>query len=176
MTTNAQRLLHALAFAADRHRQQRRKDAQATPYINHVIAVARTLADAVEDVSAEVLCAAILHDTIEDTETTAQELQSLFGQEVAALVQEVSDDKTLAKQERKRLQIAHAHHLTRSARLIKLADKICNLQDVSASPPANWQRQRKQEYFDWSKAVVDQIRSTHPGLEALFDDAYRLRP
>lgn len=174
--TDTQLLLAAIAFAADRHRRQRRKDADATPYVNHVIAVAQLLADEVNAAPLALLCAAILHDTVEDTPTTPDELRGMFGNEVTQLVLEVSDDKQLAKQERKRLQIEHASRLSHPARLIKLADKTCNLRDVHASPPADWPVSRRREYFDWSKAVVDEIRGAHAGLEALFDQAYRLRP
>ncbi|MFY9327035.1 MAG: HD domain-containing protein [Georgfuchsia sp.] len=169
-------LIKALAFAADKHRNQRRKDAEASPYINHPIALANVLASegGVED--ERVLIAAILHDTIEDTETTEQELTREFGQEVTGIVLEVTDDKSLPKAERKRLQVVHASSISRRAKLVKLADKICNLRDVVASPPADWPIERKQEYFDWAKAVVDEFRGVHPELERAFNEAYLARP
>lgn len=168
--------VHALAFAAHKHRDQRRKDAEASPYINHPIALADLLVNAGDIDDITVLAAAILHDTIEDTETTADELEREFGSEITAAVLAVSDDKTLDKAERKRLQIEHAASLTRTAKLVKLADKICNVRDVANSPPANWTLERRRTYFDWAKAVVDELRGVHPGLEALFDEAYRARP
>jgi guanosine-3',5'-bis(diphosphate) 3'-pyrophosphohydrolase len=168
-------LFAALDFAADRHRTQRRKDAEASPYINHPIALARILTEAgVADPA--VLCAALLHDTIEDTETTKAELIERFGAEVAGLVMEVTDDKSLPKAERKRRQIEHAPALSAKARLVKLADKIANLNDVAACPPADWPLQRRQEYFDWARSVVDGLRGSHPELEARFDRAYAARP
>lgn len=170
------RLLHALAFAAHKHRDQRRKDAAASPYINHPIALADVLANEGGIDDERILIAAVLHDTIEDTETTARELTREFGQEIADIVLEVTDDKALPKLERKRLQIEHAASISRRAKLVKLADKICNLRDVALSPPADWPLQRRQEYFDWSKAVVDQLRGAHPALEAIFDQAYAARP
>ena len=162
-------LVQAVAFAADKHRNQRRKDAEASPYINHPIALANVLANegGVQDVT--VLCAAVLHDTIEDTETTADELRALFGDQVAAVVLEVTDDKSLDKAQRKQLQIEHAAHCSPQAKLVKLADKICNLRDLLASPPADWSAERKQAYFDWAAAVVAGLRGVHPGLEAVFD-------
>jgi guanosine-3',5'-bis(diphosphate) 3'-pyrophosphohydrolase len=166
-------LISAIAFAADKHRNQRRKDHEASPYINHPIALANVLANEAGVEDERVLIAAVLHDTIEDTETTEQELLRLFGKDVADLVMEVTDDKTLPKAERKRLQVEHAVHISRRAKLVKLADKICNLRDIAASPPADWSLERKQEYFDWAKAVVDGLRGVHPGLEALFDEVYR---
>lgn len=169
-------LIAAIAFAADKHRNQRRKDAEASPYINHPIALANVLANESGIEDEHVLVTAILHDTIEDTETTEQELVSTFGQEVANIVLEVTDDKSLPKSERKRLQMEHAAHISSRAQLIKLADKICNLRDIAKSPPANWSLERKQEYFDWAKSVVDALRGVHPGLEALFDAAYEARP
>lgn len=159
----------AVAFAADRHRHQRRKDAQASPYINHPIALADVLANEGGVTDTVVLCAAVLHDTIEDTETTADELQQLFGAAIAAVVLEVTDDKGLDKAVRKQLQIEHAAHSSREAKLVKLADKICNLRDLLASPPAGWSLQRQQAYFDWAVQVVAGLRGVHPGLEAVFD-------
>ena len=162
-------LVQAMAFAADKHRNQRRKDAEASPYINHPIALVNVLANegGVQDVT--VLCAAVLHDTIEDTETTAGELRALFGDQVAAVVLEVTDDKSLDKAQRKQLQIEHAAHCSPQAKLVKLADKICNLRDLLTSPPADWSAERKQAYFDWAAAVVAGLRGVHPGLEAVFD-------
>ena len=165
-------LLEALAFAAHKHRNQRRKDADSSPYVNHPIALARVLAveGGIEDVT--VLCAAVLHDTIEDTQTNADELTALFGPEVTSVVLEVTDDKTLPKAERKRLQVEHAPHVSERAKLVKLADKICNLRDILASPPADWAAKRKKEYFDWAASVVQGMRGVNPQLEAVFDAVY----
>ncbi len=169
-------LITALAFAADKHKNQRRKDADASPYINHPIALANLLLNEAGVEDQRVLIAAVLHDTIEDTDTTEQELVRHFGKDVADIVLEVTDDKALPKAERKRLQIEHAAHISRRAKLVKLADKICNLRDISASPPAGWSVDRKREYFDWAKSVVDELRGVHPGLEHLFGKAYDGRP
>lgn len=162
----------ALAFAADKHKNQRRKDAEASPYINHPIALANVLLNEAGVEDPRVLIAAVLHDTIEETDTTELELVKHFGKDVADIVLEVTDDKTLPKADRKRLQIEHAANISQRAKLIKLADKICNLRDIAASPPADWSDDRKREYFDWAKAVVDAQRGAHPGLEHLFDKAY----
>jgi guanosine-3',5'-bis(diphosphate) 3'-pyrophosphohydrolase len=169
-------LITALAFAADKHKNQRRKDADASPYINHPIALANLLLNEAGVEDQRVLIAAVLHDTIEDTDTTEQELVRHFGKDVADIVLEVTDDKALPKAERKRLQIEHAAHISRRAKLVKLADKICNLRDITASPPADWSVDRKREYFDWAKSVVDELRGVHPGLEHLFGKAYDGRP
>ncbi|MBL8483520.1 MAG: bifunctional (p)ppGpp synthetase/guanosine-3',5'-bis(diphosphate) 3'-pyrophosphohydrolase, partial [Rhodocyclaceae bacterium] len=123
-----------------------------------------------------VLVAAILHDTIEDTETTPAELERLFGQEVRNIVLEVTDDKDLSKAARKQAQIDHAPGLSRRAKLVKLADKICNLRDMAGHPPADWSLARRREYFDWAKAVVDGVRGVHPELERIFDTAYSKKP
>jgi guanosine-3',5'-bis(diphosphate) 3'-pyrophosphohydrolase len=169
-------IIKAMAFAADKHRNQRRKDADASPYINHPIALADVLANEAGIEDERVLVAALLHDTIEDTEATEQELVRNFGQEIADIVLEVTDDKTLPKAERKRLQIEHAPTLSRRAKLVKVADKVSNLRDVASSPPADWALERRQEYFEWAKAVVDGVRGVHPELERIFDEAYKLRP
>lgn len=168
-------IIRAMAFAADKHRNQRRKDANASPYINHPIALADVLVNeaAIED--ERVVAAAILHDTVEDTETSEQELVRHFGKEIADIVLEVTDDKSLPKAERKRLQIEHAPSLSRRAKLVKLADKICNLRDVAHRPPENWKLDRKREYFDWAKSVVEGVRGVHPELERIFDEAYKLK-
>src|SRR5262249_25465968 len=148
-------VIRAIEFAAQKHRMQRRKDTDASPYINHPIALIHVLCIDGGISEPVVLAAAALHDTIEDTETTAGELRDLFGDEIAALVLEMTDDKKLPKAERKRLQIEHAQHMSKEGALIKLADKICNLRDVATSPPANWSIERQREYFEWAKAVVD---------------------
>jgi GTP diphosphokinase / guanosine-3',5'-bis(diphosphate) 3'-diphosphatase len=168
-------LLKALAFAAHKHRDQRRKDPEASPYINHPIALADVLVNEGGVTDFEVLCAALLHDTVEDTATTPEELAEAFGARVAAIVAEVTDDTRLPKAERKRLQVEHARTLSPQARLVKLADKICNLRDVAQRPPASWDLARRREYFDWAKRVVDGMRGVHPVLEDAFDAAYRMR-
>lgn len=167
--------LKALEFAARKHRDQRRKDAEASPYINHPIALAHILVVAGEtDLST--LCAALLHDTIEDTETTIDELAAEFGEVIGAVVMEVTDDKSMSKEARKQAQIDHAPHLSERARMVKLADKIANLRDITSSPPVGWELDRRRAYFDWARAVVDGLRGSHPRLEALFDATYANRP
>jgi GTP diphosphokinase / guanosine-3',5'-bis(diphosphate) 3'-diphosphatase len=174
--TEAARVIAAAQFAAFKHRRQRRKDAAASPYINHPLALAATLAieAGIDDI--DVLLAAILHDTIEDTKTSRAELESHFGPRVASLVVEVTDEKSQSKLLRKRLQIAHAPDLSDGAKLVKLADKISNLRDIVACPPADWDLKRQQEYFNWAKKVVDGLRGVEPGLEAEFDRVYALKP
>ena len=162
-------LLDALHFAADKHRDHRRKDVAASPYINHCIAAAELLARVGDVQDSVVLAAAVLHDTVEDTHTTFAELESRYGAEVAAVVREVTDDKTLSAEERKRLQVEHARHASARARLVKLADKICNVTDVVANPPATWSAERRRAYLTWSAAVVDGCRGTNAALEARFD-------
>jgi guanosine-3',5'-bis(diphosphate) 3'-pyrophosphohydrolase len=169
-------LLKALAFAARKHRDQRRKDAEASPYINHPIALADVLVNEGGVTDVEVLCAALLHDTVEDTATTHEELSDAFGARVARIVAEVTDDKTLSKAERKRLQVEHAGLLSPEAKLVKLADKICNLRDVASHPPAHWDLARRREYFDWAKSVVNRLGTVHPRLESAFDRVYAQMP
>ena len=177
MTTDIAMVLRAASFAADKHRGQRRKDKEASPYINHPLGLAAVLADEGGVTDTATLCAALLHDTIEDTQTTRAELVAAFGQEIADIVAEVSDDKTITdKAERKRLQVEHAAHISPRAKRVKLADKIANLRDVANSPPHDWPLQRRREYFDWAKSVIDQLRGVAPRLEAVFDAAYAARP
>lgn len=168
-------LLEALELASIRHRDQRRKDRESSPYINHPIAVARVLClHGVTDPS--VILAGILHDTIEDTTTTREELAARFGESVAAIVAEVSDDKSLPRQQRKQLQIEHAPHLSTSAKLVKLADRICNVRDMVDSPPLDWSEQRRRDYVTWSARVVDGLRGTNAALERSFDEQHARGP
>ena len=168
-------ILRATMFAARQHQNQRRKDIASSPYINHPIAVAHTLSSIGQVVDVHTLCAALLHDTIEDTDTTAAELEQIFGHKIAAIVCEVSDNKTLTKTERKQLQVEHAGHCSLEAKLVKLADKICNLRDILASPPSDWTTDRKVEYFDWAAQVVAQLKGVNAKLEAEFDRLYSRR-
>jgi guanosine-3',5'-bis(diphosphate) 3'-pyrophosphohydrolase len=167
------RLLLALHFSAQKHRDQRRKDRQASPYINHPIEVAFILATIGGVTDLTTLIAAILHDTIEDTATTPEELERRFGREVCLLVQEMTDDKRLPKAERKRLQVAHAKEASHRAKLIKLADKICNVRDVTHAPPADWSLERRSEYLDWTEQVVAGCRGASAELEAYYDRLLR---
>ena len=179
MVTNAddlKLLLKALAFAAAKHKDQRRKDVDASPYINHPIALADILCNEGHVFNIEVICAALLHDTVEDTDTRPEELETAFGKAIRDIVMEVTDDKTLPKQERKQAQIEHAAGLSDKAKLVKLADKISNLRDVANSPPPDWSLERRRDYFDWAKAVIDCLRGVDAGLEGVFDAAYAVRP
>jgi len=169
-------VLRALEFAARKHRDQRRKDAEASPYINHPIALANVLCNEGDVADPITIAAAILHDTLEDTDTTCEELEQAFGPRIAQIVAEVTDDKRLPKEVRKRLQVEHAAGLSTEAKLVKLVDKICNVRDVANHPPAHWSLDRRREYFDWAKAVVGRLRGVHKGLEGVFDEAYGSKP
>lgn len=163
----------ALAFAADRHRDQRRKGRTREPYINHPIRVAQLLWEVGGVRDTVTLIAALLHDVLEDTATTPEEVEVRFGREVLVLVQEVTDDKSLPKADRKRLQIEHAPHLSPRAKVIKLADKIHNVQDLSLNPPASWSPKRLSNYIDWADQVVAGLRSVNPALEVAYDEVAR---
>jgi (p)ppGpp synthase/HD superfamily hydrolase len=163
-------ILRALHFAADKHRDQRRKDVEASPYINHPIEVAELLARVGGVSDLVTLQGAILHDTIEDTKTTPEELEEAFGPEVRRVVEEVTDDKRLPKPERKRLQIEHAPHLSGRAKQIKLADKVSNVRAVTRTPPADWPLTRRREYLDWTEQVVAGLAGCNPPLESLYRD------
>jgi len=162
-------LLKVLKFAAEKHKFQRRKDRERTPYINHPIQVAELLSTVGGVKENAVLMGALLHDTLEDTETTQSEIQALCGKEVLNLVLEVTDDKNLSKLQRKHLQIKNASRISIGARLIKLADKICNVYDIAHSPPSDWTIQRCREYLAWSAEVVQGLRGVNPALEARYD-------
>ena len=169
LAENTGLLLKALRFSADKHRNQRRKDNAQSPYINHPIEVVQLLWDVggVRDI--DILLAAILHDTIEDTETRSEDIREVFGEAVMALVMEVTDDKSLPKEERKRLQIETAPHKSYGAKLIKLADKSCNVRNLVTTPPKDWSIKRRQEYLLWTEKVVAGLRGTNPALEEYYD-------
>lgn len=161
-------LLQALNFAALKHRDQRRKGAEASPYINHPIEVAELLARVGQITDVVILQSAVLHDTIEDTQTTGEELEQHFGAVVRRIVEEVTDDKSLPKAERKRLQIEHAPHLSPSAQLVKLADKISNVRSMTLAPPLDWPSERRLAYLDWTEQVVAGLKGCNAALEALY--------
>lgn len=163
-------LLKAASFAAKKHSQQKRKGADGEPYINHPLEVANLLANVGKIEDYNILIAGILHDTVEDTETTREELTELFGAEVCGFVLEVTDDKSLAKQERKQKQIEHAPHLSHGAKQIKLADKISNIRDVTNNPPHDWSKERRLEYVAWGEKVVAGLRGANSELEKCFDE------
>ena len=166
-------LLKAIEFASRKHSTQRRKDFDTSPYINHPIAVTHLLADTGGVIDLVTLIGAVLHDTIEDTKTTGDELEAQFGRTVRKIVEELTDDKELDKAVRKQLQIDHAPKLSKQAKVIKLADKIANVQDVTDAPPADWDRARRIDYLDWTEKVVAGCRGTNGPLEKLYDEVLK---
>ncbi len=168
-----QPILQAASFAARKHASQKRKGAAAEPYINHLLEVAEMVAGALREPDTNLVIAALLHDTVEDTGVTVDELRERFGADAASLVAEVTDDKSLPKAERKRLQVVNAPKKSVRAQVIKLADKISNLRSLLHSPPADWSLQRKREYFEWAKQVVDGLAAPNQKLKAEFERLYR---
>jgi guanosine-3',5'-bis(diphosphate) 3'-pyrophosphohydrolase len=167
-----QEILGAAQFAAEKHAQQKRKGANAEPYVNHLIEVAGLVAMALQEPDTNLVMAAFLHDTIEDTGTTKSELVERFGTDVADLVVEMTDDKSLPKEERKRLQIENAPKKSVRAQTIKLADKISNLRSILSSPPTHWDYERKRQYFTWAKRVVDGLTAPNPILKSEFEKTF----
>ncbi len=164
-------LVKAMDFSARRHSDQRRKGEAEVPYVNHPVRVAWYLVAIAGITDEKVLCAALLHDTIEDTSTTEAELRHEFGDTVTDLVLELTDDKSLPKEERKRLQIEHAPDVSEDAAQIKLADKLSNVEDIGRAPPRNWTRERRIEYLDWTEQVVDRLEHCKPALEQRYREA-----
>jgi (p)ppGpp synthase/HD superfamily hydrolase len=163
-------LLRAVAFSAAKHRNQRRKGAEAFPYINHPLEVAEMLASVAGIRDIDTLVAAVLHDTIEDTDTSGEEIETLFGRKVRAVVEEVSDDKKMPKEQRKKLQAERAPGLSNPAKLIRIADKISNIQELMHSPPQHWSTQRRREYLEWARSVVDGCLGVNEELERRFNE------
>lgn len=164
------RLLQALKFAAEKHASQRRKNAAATPYINHPIEVAEHMARVGGITDEDILVAALLHDTIEDTNTSFAEIEGLFGSRVAGIVMECTDDKSLEKLERKRLQIVNAPRKSPDAKCVKIADKTCNLASILADPPKDWSIRRQLEYFEWAEQVIQGLVGVNEQLDACLSD------
>ena len=170
---SVRRILAAAHFAAEKHAQQRRKGEKGEPYFNHLMEVAELVAAGSPHLDVELVMAAFLHDTVEDTGVTLQELEQRFGKDVAALVAEVTDDKSLPKETRKQLQVEHTPEKSPRAQTLKLADKVSNLRAIIASPPVGWSRERKQQYFEWARQVVSGIAFPNEFLKSEFDKAYR---
>lgn len=160
----------ALHFAAQKHSHQRRKGEHGEPYVNHLIEVVDLLAQ--HNAPIEAIIAGALHDTVEDQGVTREDLITQFGENVADIVCECTDDKALPKAERKRLQVENAPHKSDAAKMVKMADKISNLRSILLTPPTDWDDARKAEYFTWAKQVVDGCRGVNTGLEKEFDHQY----
>jgi (p)ppGpp synthase/HD superfamily hydrolase len=163
-------VLSAAEFAAHKHQAQRRKGETKRPYIGHLIEVARMIAEVGKSDDPTILSAAILHDILEDTETTRDELSQVFGERITDFVVQMTDDKSLPKDERKKLQIEHAPHLSPGAKLIKLGDKISNVREIANDPPVKWSKKRRGKYFNWATEVVDALGTVNADLEKLFDE------
>lgn len=173
MSIDVVQVTRALDYAAKKHVAQRRKGDAREPYINHLAEVAHLLAEATGGADGNLVIAGLLHDCIEDQGVTYEELVELFGADVAELVRDVTDDKTLLKSERKRLQVEHTPHKSDRVKMLKIADKTSNLRAMAVSPPSGWDEQRKRDYFAWALAVVAGCRGVNSFLEAKFDEAYR---
>ena len=169
---NLTKLTEAISFAAKKHKLQKRKGADEEPYINHPLEVLNLLTNVGKIEDFDVLIAAVLHDTIEDTKTTKEEITKLFGGKVCKMVLELTDDKSLPKATRKQMQIEHAPHISDGAKAIKLGDKISNIRDVSENPPDGWSNERRLEYINWGKKVIDGLRGVNAELENYFDELF----
>lgn len=163
----AQEIAHICAsieFAAEKHRFQTRKNKEKTPYISHPIGVAYNLMKIGDVRESPVIIGALLHDTVEDTQTTFEEIEQKFGTDVANLVKEVTDDKSLSKEARKRLQVINAAYKSKSAAQIKLADKLFNLTDLLNNPPNEWSQSRIDHYYEWAQSVIDRLPKSNDKL------------
>ena len=168
MSSDIALVLRAAEYAAHKHRRQRRKGSTKRPYIGHCIEVARLIAQVAKVNDGNILAAAILHDTVEDTRTTPEDIRNEFGRPVEDLVREVTDNKMLDRKERKEMQVQKAPTLSPGAKLIKLADKISNVREIGSDPPEKWDDERRHEYFEWAKRVVAAMGEVNPELEAHF--------
>lgn len=164
----------AALFASIKHKHQKRKGADKVPYINHLIEVTDILINTGGVTEIDVIVTALLHDTVEDTNTTFEEIENIFGAKVAHYVSEVTDDKTLPQAKRKELQITHANSMSFEAKLVKLADKICNVREILENPPEGWSNERKVHYFFWSKAVVDNLGDVNKPMQKKFEEIFNL--
>ncbi len=167
------KVVRAAYFAGEKHKDQRRSDKEETPYINHPLELASILVDEGMVDNVDVICAALLHDTIEDTDTTAEELITVFGPTVAGIVLEVTNDMTQSSANRRIQEAAKIPKLSVHAKLVKLADKIANIRDISTMPPVGWTLEKKQAYFDFSLSIAEQAKDASPVLYDLFVRDYR---
>jgi (p)ppGpp synthase/HD superfamily hydrolase len=167
---NELKILKATRVAADWHADQRRKGAKQEPYINHLIEVAELVAEA-DPGNINLAIAALLHDAIEDQKKTRAEIAVLFNERVADLVMEVTDDKSIDKAERKRLQVENAPKKSRDAKLLKLADKTSNLRSLAKSPPVDWAVERRREYVEWASRVAAGVMGISSWLDQRFEEA-----
>jgi GTP diphosphokinase / guanosine-3',5'-bis(diphosphate) 3'-diphosphatase len=168
--SDAEKLMRAASYAAQKHRSQRRKGADADPYINHPLQVAALLAEVGKVTDTDILIAALLHDVVEDTDTTPEELEKVFGSRAVGFVMEVTDDKDLTKAERKRRQVEHAPHLSPEAKQIKIADKYSNISDIINNPPHNWSDEQRAEYIKWGQQVFAGLRGVNENLDKAFEE------
>ena len=160
-------VLKATQFAALKHRYQRRKDGK-TPYIIHPISVAMILSEIGSIEDPEILSAALLHDTLEDTDTSAHELDKNFGSRVRIIVEELTDNDMLTFSQSKQMQIENAPYLSKNATLVRIADKISNVSDVIENPPPEWNQKRCNKYVDWAEAVMNNCQKVNQDLENHF--------
>jgi (p)ppGpp synthase/HD superfamily hydrolase len=165
-----QQICSALEFAADKHRLQTRKNPEKTPYISHPIGVAYNLMSVGEVRDSSIIMGALLHDTVEDTQTTFEEIEAKFGKQVTGYVRELTDDRSLAKEARKRLQVINASNRSKGAAQIKLADKLYNLNDLFINPPDDWTQARIDRYYEWAQSVVDRLPKSNDKLLSAVDD------
>lgn len=168
-------LVEAINYSTDKHKEQKRKNPKQTPYICHPVRVARLLSNDAGITDVNVIIAALLHDTVEDTDATLDEIELLFGSQIAKIVDEVTDDKSLPKQARKQNQIDHAPHASLGAKLVKLADKLDNLSDLLTATPVGWGPDRVAEYFEWAEKVIHGLRGTNQVLESRLDEVLAAR-
>lgn len=165
-------IMRAAQFAAERHKTQRRRGAAREPYVNHLLEVANLLATATDGRDPDLVIAGLLHDLIEDQGISSDDIARQFGIGVAALVLEVTTDKTLSEVERNRVQIVHAAHKSPRARMLRIADLTSNLRALRQSPPTDWSVERQRDYFRWAHDVVAGSRGLSPHLDAAFDEAF----
>ena len=170
------KIVRAAYFAGEKHKDQRRSDKEETPYINHPLELASILVDEGRVDEVDVICAALLHDTIEDTNTTFEELESLFGSVVTNIVREVSNDMTLSSVDRRKKEAESIPFLSRKAKLVKLADKIANIRDISTMPPVGWNLEKKEAYFDFSLSIAERAKdASHVLYEVFVNDYHKLK-
>lgn len=165
------RVLRAADAAAKWHVHQRRKGPAGEPYVNHLLEVATLVAEATDGAEPDLIIAALLHDAIEDQEVPQELIAKEFGDVVAKLVMEMTDDKSLEKAVRKQRQIETAARTSNGAKILKLADKTSNLRALAASAPADWSVRRRLEYVAWAERVAEGLKGASAKLEAEFGRA-----
>jgi len=162
---DAEAVLGAAIFATEKHKSQVRSNEKKTPYIIHPIEVADLVMKIGHVYDKDVLITALLHDVMDDTQTTYEQITSLYGTKVSSYLEEMTSKQGLSLKEQKKQQIMQAFRQNPSVAIIKLSDKLSNLKTLATSPPPSWSRDRIDQYFQWAQTVIENLPESNQLLK-----------